>query len=49
MYAMLGTRPDIAYAVTSLSQFSHNPGFRSCKGVRSINNVGDLMNRCVSM
>ena len=26
MYAMLGTRPDIAYAVTVLSQFSHNPG-----------------------
>jgi hypothetical protein len=25
MYAMLGTRPDIAYAVTTLSQFSTNP------------------------
>ena len=27
MYAMLGTRPDIAYAITSLSQFSNNPGY----------------------
>jgi hypothetical protein len=26
MYAMLGTRPDIAFAVTALSQFSSNPG-----------------------
>src|SRR6201996_6441500 len=26
MYAMLGTRPDIAFAVTILSQFSSNPG-----------------------
>jgi hypothetical protein len=26
MYAMLGTRPDIAYAVTALSQFCSNPG-----------------------
>ncbi len=26
MYAMLGTRPDIAFAITSLSQFSNNPG-----------------------
>jgi hypothetical protein len=26
MYAMLGTRPDIAYAVGSLSRFSSNPG-----------------------
>jgi hypothetical protein len=26
MYTMLGTRPDIAYAVTALSQFSNNPG-----------------------
>ena len=25
MYAMLGTRPDIAYAVTTLSQFNNNP------------------------
>ena len=28
LYIMLGTRPDIAYAVTKLSQFSVNP---SCK------------------
>ena len=26
MYAMLGTRPDIAFAITALSQFSTNPG-----------------------
>jgi hypothetical protein len=26
MYAMLGTRPDIAFAVTALSQFCSNPG-----------------------
>jgi hypothetical protein len=26
MYAMLGTRPDIAFAVGSLSKFSSNPG-----------------------
>jgi methyl coenzyme M reductase subunit C-like uncharacterized protein (methanogenesis marker protein 7) len=26
MYAMLGTRPDIGYAVTTLSQYSSNPG-----------------------
>ena len=26
MYAMLGTRPDITFAVTTLSQFSSNPG-----------------------
>jgi hypothetical protein len=25
MYAMLGTRPDISYAITKLSQFSSNP------------------------
>ena len=25
MYAMLGTRPDICYAVNCLSQFAHNP------------------------
>lgn len=25
MYAMLGTRPDLAYAITILSQFSNNP------------------------
>jgi hypothetical protein len=26
MYAMLGTRPDISYAITTLSQYSANPG-----------------------
>ena len=26
MYAMLGTRPDIAFAITKLSQYSSNPG-----------------------
>ena len=26
MYAMLGTRPDIAYAVGALSKFAANPG-----------------------
>jgi hypothetical protein len=26
MYAMMGTRPDLAFAVASLSQFSSNPG-----------------------
>ncbi|KZV80781.1 hypothetical protein EXIGLDRAFT_569675, partial [Exidia glandulosa HHB12029] len=26
MYAMLGTRPDISYAVTTLGRFSRNPG-----------------------
>jgi hypothetical protein len=27
MYAMLGTRPDIAYAITTLSQYCNNPGY----------------------
>ncbi len=27
MYAMLGTRPDIAFSITALSQFSSNPGY----------------------
>ncbi len=26
MYLMVGTRPDIAYAIGVLSQFMHNPG-----------------------
>ena len=44
MYAALGTRPDISYAVTTLSQFMQNPGrphweaakrvFRYLKGTR---------------
>lgn len=36
MYAMLGTRPDIAYAVTTLSQFSHNPGPVHWTGVKRL-------------
>lgn len=36
MYAMLGTRPDIAYAVTALSQFSHNPGHVHWTGVKRL-------------
>ena len=28
MYCMLGSRPDIAYAITVLSQFSSNPGWQ---------------------
>ena len=45
MYAMLGTRPDIAYAVFKVSQFSMNPNsthwtavkkiFRSLAGTRN--------------
>ena len=27
MYAMLGTRPDIAYSITALSQYCNNPGY----------------------
>lgn len=26
MYAMLGTRPDISFAVTTLARFAKNPG-----------------------
>jgi Reverse transcriptase (RNA-dependent DNA polymerase) len=36
MYAMLGTRPDIAYAVTILSQFSSNPGRRHWEAVKRL-------------
>src|SRR5580658_3524437 len=46
MYASLGTRPDISFAVTSLSQFSNDPGeahwdavkrvFRYLKGTRDL-------------
>ena len=36
MYAMQGTRPDIAYAVTALSQFSHNPGHVHWTGVKRL-------------
>ena len=36
MYAMLGTRPDIAYAITALSQFNSNPGEKHWKGVKRL-------------
>jgi hypothetical protein len=36
MYAMLGTRPDIAYAITTLSQFSSNPGMQHWMALKRI-------------
>jgi hypothetical protein len=36
MYAMLGTRPDIAYAVAALSQFCSNPGQPHWNGLRRL-------------
>jgi hypothetical protein len=36
MYAMLGTRPDIAFAVTALSQFSSNPGMPHWVAVKRV-------------
>ena len=36
MYAMLGTRPDIAYAVGAVSQFNANPGQGHWKAVKWI-------------
>jgi hypothetical protein len=36
MYAMLGTRPDIAFAVTKLSQFSQNPGPAHWKALKRV-------------
>jgi hypothetical protein len=36
LYASLGTRPDIAYAVQHLSQFSSNPGPEHIAGVKSL-------------
>jgi hypothetical protein len=36
MYAMLGTRPDLAYAVGTLSQFNANPGHGHWKAVKRI-------------
>jgi hypothetical protein len=36
MYAMLGTRPDIAFAVTTLSQFNNNPGMPHWVGVKRV-------------
>lgn len=34
MYLMMGTRPDLAYAIGKLSRFGHNPGKRHWKGVK---------------
>ena len=36
MYAMLGTRPDISYAVTMVSKFSSNPGMAHWDAVKQI-------------
>lgn len=36
MYAMLGTRPDIAYAVSVLSQFMHDPRLEHWKAVKRV-------------
>jgi len=36
MYALLGTRPDISYAVTTVSRFSGNPGMVHWDAVRRI-------------
>ncbi len=36
MYVMLGTRPDIAYAVGALSQFSANPGKRHLEAINHV-------------
>ena len=36
MYAMLGTRPDIAFAIMSLSQFCSNPGQPHWTGVNHL-------------
>ena len=36
MYCMLGTRPDIAYSITTLSQFNQNPGLIHWQGVKRV-------------
>ena len=36
MYTMLGTRPDILYAVTTLSKFSSNPGLAHWEAVKRV-------------
>lgn len=36
MYAAMGTRPDIAFAVSTVSQFSHNPGWEHWEAVKRI-------------
>ncbi|HVX00705.1 MAG TPA: reverse transcriptase domain-containing protein, partial [Candidatus Babeliaceae bacterium] len=36
MYCMLGSRPDVAYAITALSQFSSNPGWQHWNAVKRL-------------
>ncbi|KAG5715707.1 hypothetical protein E4T56_gene198 [Termitomyces sp. T112] len=36
MWACLGTRPDIAFAVTTLSRFTKNPGMPHCEAVKPV-------------
>ena len=36
MYAMIGTRPDIAFAVSKLSQFNQNPSESNWRGVKRV-------------
>ncbi|KAG8929142.1 hypothetical protein FRC01_004803, partial [Tulasnella sp. 417] len=36
MYLMLGTRPDLAYAIGKLSRFGNNPGPKHWKGVKRV-------------
>lgn len=36
MYAAVGTRPDIAFAVSTLAQFSHNPGWPHWEAVKCV-------------
>jgi hypothetical protein len=36
MYAAMGTRPDIAFAVSTVSQFSQNPGWEHWEAVKRI-------------
>jgi hypothetical protein len=36
MFVMLATRPDIAFAITKLAQFSHNPGMKHWRAVQRV-------------
>src|SRR5271156_6102933 len=36
MYAAMGTRPDIAFATSTVAQFSQNPGWAHWKAVKRI-------------
>jgi transposase InsO family protein len=36
MYAMLGTRPDIAYAVSTLSRYASNPGTKHVRALKHL-------------